>query len=418
MNFVKQKNKECFLHDTPVENIFINEYMPAAPGDYVKVFIFALMYSGYDAGINNEAIAKHLDMQEEDVLKAWSYWESLGVVKKTHRDKADKWNFRIDFLSLKEKMYSPKSGKNTFKSENAKKLVEKELKKLYDDIEQATERLLEGRETEEILSWITDYKMSSEVIVFAYKYAKERRNQTRTNYVGAILKDWHGRGLYKLSDIESFLTDTDSRHYNYKRVMQALGFLRNPTEAEKAMMDSWFDEMGMNIDTVLDACGKTTGISNPNLNYVNSVIKGKVSGKAATSINGAAAGGGAKNNSIQRAEQYYEEMRKKAEDSAKARRQEVYKKIPRIKELDDAIRDIGIKISRSMIINGGSNSASGELIREQKRLLGEKAFLMTENNFVPDYMDIRYSCEECKDTGMLETGERCKCYKDILAKLE
>ena len=37
MNFIRRKNRECFLHDTQVENIFINEYLPAAPGDYVKV---------------------------------------------------------------------------------------------------------------------------------------------------------------------------------------------------------------------------------------------------------------------------------------------------------------------------------------------------------------------------------------------
>ena len=52
MNFIRRKNRECFLHDTQVENIFINEYLPAAPGDYVKVFLFALMYSGYQPDIN------------------------------------------------------------------------------------------------------------------------------------------------------------------------------------------------------------------------------------------------------------------------------------------------------------------------------------------------------------------------------
>ncbi len=32
----------CWIH--LVENIFINEYMTMAPGEYVKVYLFALMY--------------------------------------------------------------------------------------------------------------------------------------------------------------------------------------------------------------------------------------------------------------------------------------------------------------------------------------------------------------------------------------
>ena len=43
MNFYRQKISDFFLRDTDIENIFINEYLPAAPGDYVKVFIYGYM---------------------------------------------------------------------------------------------------------------------------------------------------------------------------------------------------------------------------------------------------------------------------------------------------------------------------------------------------------------------------------------
>ena len=32
----RQQPKEYYLLDTGVENMFINEYMPMAPGEYVK----------------------------------------------------------------------------------------------------------------------------------------------------------------------------------------------------------------------------------------------------------------------------------------------------------------------------------------------------------------------------------------------
>ena len=37
MNFRREEIKEYYLLDTDVENIFINEYMASAPGDFVKV---------------------------------------------------------------------------------------------------------------------------------------------------------------------------------------------------------------------------------------------------------------------------------------------------------------------------------------------------------------------------------------------
>ena len=45
MKFKRKESKDYFLLVTSVENIFINEYMTAAPGDYVKVYLFALMYA-------------------------------------------------------------------------------------------------------------------------------------------------------------------------------------------------------------------------------------------------------------------------------------------------------------------------------------------------------------------------------------
>ena len=42
---------------------------------------------------------------------------------------------------------------------------------------------------------------------------------------------------------------------------------------------------------------------------------------------------------------------------------------------------------------------------------------MTENNFKIDYMDPVYTCALCRDTGVLDTGERCGCFARKLAEL-
>ena len=59
--------------------MFINEYMVNAPGDYVKVFLYGLMYADLAMSLENDMIANELAMEDEDVLKAWSYWEKQNL---------------------------------------------------------------------------------------------------------------------------------------------------------------------------------------------------------------------------------------------------------------------------------------------------------------------------------------------------
>ena len=63
MAFRREKISDLFLTETSVENIFINEYMATAPGDYVKIYLIALMYCDAGMAISNEDIAKTLAIE-------------------------------------------------------------------------------------------------------------------------------------------------------------------------------------------------------------------------------------------------------------------------------------------------------------------------------------------------------------------
>jgi hypothetical protein len=43
---------------------------------------------------------------------------------------------------------------------------------------------------------------------------------------------------------------------------------------------------------------------------------------------------------------------------------------------------------------------------------------MTENGFRIDYMDIKYACPDCKDTGTRDDGARCDCFVKRLAEVQ
>jgi DnaD/phage-associated family protein len=418
MNFKRALIKDFYLRDTSVENIFINEYMTQAPGDFVKVYLFALMYADFDMNMTNETIAKHLSMEDEDVLRAWSYWEKLGVIKKHYDKPGDKYRYRVEFLNLKELAYGKKPRKaETEIPDRLKKLMDDDaIKNMYGSIEQVTGRLFSGKEPAEILSWITDYNAAPEMIVSAYAYCVRKKHHSNPKYVAAVVKEWANLGLKTAEQIETYLAETENRHYLYKRVLRALGFLRNATEEEKRIMDTWFDQMGFGVDKVLEACKKTTGISNPNINYINSVLKAWNSSgdKPGSAVRSGKSGG-----SIASVMKHYEELRAKNEAAAEERRSEVYRKLPRVKEIEEETRDIGLRISRTMLSGASDAKTQIRALKEKiDSLHGEKAFLMTENNFKIDYMDILYNCPLCRDTGVQDTGERCVCFTERLGSLQ
>ena len=58
---------------TAVAHEFIDEYMAAANGEYVKVYLYVLRHQ--DEEITIEQIADALNHTESDVRRALSYWE-------------------------------------------------------------------------------------------------------------------------------------------------------------------------------------------------------------------------------------------------------------------------------------------------------------------------------------------------------
>lgn len=423
MKFKRQSIKDYYLHDTRVENMFINEYMAQAPGDYVKVYLLALMYADINVPLENDNIAKQLSMADEEVLMAWTYWEGQGLIKKHYKDPADKFNYQVEFLNLRELVYGKKTKQRKSEAkvpEALKNLMEDDsLSEMYKQIEEITGRLLGGQEPAGILTWIEDLGVSPAFIVYAYSYCTANRGNNKYKYVSAVVREWAEKGMKTVEEAENYLRENDSRHYLYKRVLKELGFMRNPTAQEKRIMDSWFDELNFDIEKVLAACAKTSGISSPNLNYVNSVLVAWSKGDTGTGKQGggnaSSRGAGGKINQVMRS---YDDDRIKNEATAESRRAEVYGRVPQIRKIDNEVRELGFDISKIML-SGRSDSKTK--IKEMKnridRLNEEKAFLMTENNFKIDYMDPVYTCALCRDTGVLDTGERCSCFAKKLANL-
>ncbi|MBE6037382.1 MAG: DnaD domain protein [Clostridiales bacterium] len=406
MNFKRERKTEYYLHDTWVENLFIGEFMIGAPGDYVKVYLYGLMYAGLGAAMDNPTIARELGINEEDVMKAWTYWEEKGIITKHYPDKEDRFRYKVRFCSLKEQLFGKGKKKKPAKELPAE-LSDQTVKRMYNAIERITGRVFDGKEPAAILSWISDYGADPAGIVEAYRYCSTVRKNTRCAYVGTVVREWCEKGIRTPEEIQKHLAETDARHNLYRRVLKALGFTRNATEEEKRIMDIWFDQMGFDLETVLEACKKTSGISNPNINYVNSILKAWNSEGKGTAAKSAETG---KKDLIKDRMARYEETRKRHAEEAEARRQEVYRTVPRVLEIEEEAHRLSLDLSR-LILGGGMTSAA---VQTQKNRIAalqkEKIRLLEANGFTATYMDLQYDCEKCKDTGLLEDGSRCSCF--------
>lgn len=415
MNFRKENPRDNFLFDTDVENIFITEYMPPAPGEHVKVYLFSLMYAQLGQEMDNGTVAQQLSLSEEDVLKAWSYWEELGVIRKHRKNPENKFDYEVEFVNLKELLYG-KANKPAAKPaapEAVRSDMEDETAKtLFRSIERIIGSVISKVEMEEVLSWMNEFHAAPEIIVYAYSYCKEKGKQN-TRYVGAVVKKWVSEGLNDVVAVEDYLQNNDQRHYLYRRICKALGFARNLTEEEEKLADGWFDRMNYTIDKVLEACSLTSGISNPNIRYVNKVLVNWYEEQQQ------APEGSAKPVSMTVVNQYYKYLQTSAEEEAEERRKKVYRAVPAIAEIEEEMGRLNMEISRMIISQRSDKEAQMNKIQSRMDYLTqEKAFLLTENNFELDYMDVKYRCSLCKDTGIDDDGGRCECVKQRTKEAE
>jgi len=410
--------KNGYLLDTEVENIFISEHMVTAPGDYVKVYLYALMCAETGQSVSEERLAKLLLTEPVYIEKALLYWQERGVIKRIRNGAEDK----IEFVSLRDKLFGSTgkdtpmqdvdmnsgaaAGMNSGISQFRGRLYDKQLSDMCKAVEKIIERPLGGKEPLEIFSWIDEFGASPEVIVTAYSYCKKEYKKDAAAYVGKVVKNWMLKGLDDAAKIDEYLGEIERNRFLYKRVFKALGFMRNPTEEEKKIMSRWFSDMNYSIDKVLEACSKTSGISNPNLNYVNKILTDWYKEKNGVLPNEEG------RIPLGYVLKYYDYIRNEAEDAARKRKQEIYDRLPEIKELDENIKRAGMETGRLMISGRADRKEAALAVKKSvDKMLADRAAILAENSYPINYTEVKYMCSLCGDTGTTENGERCSCFE-------
>lgn len=92
----------------------------------------------------------------------------------------------------------------------------------------------------------------------------------------------------------------------------------------------------------------------------------------------------------------------------KERKQEIYKKIPRIQEIDQTIASSSIDAIRAKLQHGTDKVSD---TKEQNHILiAEKKDLLRSHGYPVDYLQPIYTCPLCQDTGRIG-NEYCSCFQ-------
>ncbi len=377
---------DWYLKDTSVENIFINEFMTSADGDKVKVYLYALMKAQLGQEVTDDDLAEALGMGIDEIEDAWEYWEQQGVVERFGE------TIRIRILR-----------NGDFEGENDSNiLADDEIKYLFTGIEDICGKTLSGTEMNAIRDWMINMHAEADIIMYAYEYCVHR-NKTDYRYVGKVIENWLEKGYNTPEEIEEHIGEVEERRALYREIFARMGFNRNWTAKEKEMMDTWIDDWGFSIERIIEACDKSAGTPNPNLNYVNSVLSNWNDSVKENEYAG-------RKISVSQVISYYEELRKNEEQAAERRKEEVYAAIPEIKVIEEKIKEATAKLPKAML--NRDDKLKDDIKERIEELNAERAVLLTEGDFPHDYTDVRYQCAKCKDTGVDEDGNRCICFED------
>ncbi len=288
MNFFLEEIK-IDLHDTPIENIFLNDYMPFADGTYVKVYLAGYKFAKDDEkneNFNNETISKHLRIPLSDVLNAWNYWENQQIIKKHFS--GDEYNYKVEFISLKqlyvEKIYKnikpgdkiDTKAENTYVNNNS--LIEKskieEYNNMHSEIEKIFGKFLNINDKRKINTWLDQYNINTEMMIQAFSYSINNKNKRSMKFIEGTIATWDRAGVTDLDSLSEFLEKKEERYSLYSRISQSLGFSnRALTEGETKTIDRWVDEFNFSKEMILKALENSKNISNPNINYFDAILE-------------------------------------------------------------------------------------------------------------------------------------------------
>lgn len=321
---------------TTVSDIFIDQYMPKANGEFVKVYLYLLRATGSGAGIATiSEIADHFSNTEADIIRALNYWASEGILQL--QTGADGQIIGVNLCSLSvsgmqaaqsniQSTVADNAAQNNLQNSvvnnaaqnilqnrvvnNAAQNISTVNTRMHDSVveklKSQTPDKAASSQKEYTLDEIKEFRKNpdiSELFFIIETYLKHTLSSTDTNMVLYWLDELHfstdlveylveycitkghsslrymnkvalGWADAGIKTVDQAKDDAAAHSQIYYSVMKALGITgRNLVDSEVSLINKWVGEYGFDIELVKAACSKTiSAIQKPSFEYTDSIL--------------------------------------------------------------------------------------------------------------------------------------------------
>ncbi len=276
---------------TVIANDFIDQYMAAANGEYVKVYLYILRHQHEKLEIS--AIADALNHTEADVRRALAYWEKLGALRMgAERRGAPERKGSADMCkamnpvgygtaqNVRAAEAAESTGVSAAQTAASRPVYSQEqVNRLSGDADfvqllyiaqQYMKKTFTPRECEVFAYLYDGLHMSAELLEYLVEYCVQGGHSS-IRYIETVALNWHEKGL---KDVESAKAYSSGFSKNSFAVMRAFGLTdRKPGDAEKEFIERWFLTYGFTKELVLEACSRTLKAThNPSFSYAEKIL--------------------------------------------------------------------------------------------------------------------------------------------------
>ena len=263
---LEQSDSSMLFSYTSLPDIFFTEYLSAASGNSIKVYLYILFLSKYNKDIKLNDLSKKLALPLNIIQESLKYWEDTGIITKKGIGYIVN---NIQEIEL-NKLYTPKITINKERAQD----IEKDQSR-SNAIENINNSFFQGIMSpswySDIDMWFKKYNFDEEVMIALFRYCFEKSALHR-NYVKAVADAWYGNKIQTFSELEDYYENQEKLNKIKKSIAKKLGLNRSLTQYEEAYIEKWLTEYKYNLDVIEIALKKTTSKSNPNFDYLNKII--------------------------------------------------------------------------------------------------------------------------------------------------
>lgn len=251
---------------TLLSNIFIDDYMPEANGEFVKVYIYLLRtLSTTPVSFSLEEMADRLLCTERDILRALKYWARQDILALDFAE--DKVLRSIALFPPKSKApASEPSGSSVSRQPAPAQTVpltpdrvrelkqNEEIVQLLYIAEQYLGKTLSPSEIQKLLFFYDGLGFSTDLIEYLLEYCVSRSHKS-IRYMETVALAWAQEGISTVAEAKKANARYSKDYYS---ILKALGITnRSPVETEVTLMDTWLKTYGFSMAVIQEACTRT-----------------------------------------------------------------------------------------------------------------------------------------------------------------